>query len=584
MALASALAHPSTKYWQLKQCRLCGIPFDPHAEHPPPRLPRHCVKPHASSDPTDWQCPYCVVVHRENEEFPITLKGESLRHVVSNAEQRSRRVGVLSNQNLVGAPFTAVPEQKPILKEVMRVQRAVEWLMECPLLTLRVLQQRVLCASETYFKTFMGIPPYLKPVDAPPTPKSKDSMLGSDDDEGLPAASTAKEPEFIGPPQPLTFSKFMSDFLVVEYNKETEETILSLSHTHSDDALRFSSGALHNAVLATGRPMPVAPVSSTNLVYGPQEEALRMSAAGSKRGEAGFRKQTQATTTLSVDRDQPTMAEVMHWSNFFHKCFDEMKEGQCRDPIFLFAAILIACSHAGRYVLDNSSEALIEKEIERQCLQHPSTRCTTCSACARVREMIKEYWRYQLNRSSLLASPVCDEAKGIRFFLGTPAVVWWAVTFLQLYRTSTSTVWKKEEGGAQHGDTIRPGEVYTIRDWIAKQAEVDEKAFEAQRRIGSILIPSSCSTNAKAYRIGFTKENVARALSHISQWVDEKVQNGEALEVKALKELLKTEFPVMAYYTTYFDPPVTCRHTRRRQPKHWAFGKGVVIKDPAVCE
>lgn len=596
-ALAASLPHHSTKYWQLKQCRLCGIPFDPYAEHPsarPPRPPTLCVQAGTTLDPLQWRCPYCVVVHKENEEFPVTLKGESLRHVAgSNMESRARREGALSNPVLNGSAFSSQPEQKPLLKEVLRVQRAVEWLEGCPILTLRILQQRVLCASESLFKTFLGLPPYLKPIDAPPTPHS-DS--GSD-------ADTQKE-EFILPPQPLTFTKFMTDFLILEYGEEYSSSAhigrngSSFSHTHSiDSALKYNSTGMHNAVLATGRPAPVAPVTSTNLIYGSQDEAIHTSAISMKRhtprnGEGGSperaaaggtgRKYTQATTTLSAERDQNLMSEVMHWSNFFNKFFDENKEGQCRDPIFLFSAILLACANVGRKVLDNCTSAQIEREIEQQCLQHPSTHCTRCDACKELRERIKEYWRYQLRRLPQLYHDGYDAAEGIRFFLGTPVVVWWSATFLQLYRTTTNTVWKKEDVTTHHGDTLRPGEVYMIRDWIARQAEIDEKAFVAQRRVGSVLIPSSCSTNAKAYRIGFTKENVEAALKKISDWADESVMKGTPLEVRYLKELLRNEFPVMAYFITYFDPPVTCRHTRKRHPKNWVFSEGVVLRDPAV--
>eukprot|EP00796_Vickermania_ingenoplastis_P011833 gene11833-8142_t len=560
MSLSAKLPQLSTNYWQLKQCRHCGVPFDPYAEHPdkrPPLKPKKCVTPAAPQDPMEWKCPECVLVHQQHQEFPVTLKGENLRHIVSNMEQRSRREGALSNSILTGAPFSAVPEQRKMLKEVLRVQHAVEWLAECPLLTLRLLQQRVLCAAEPHFKAFLGVPAYLKPIDAPPTPKSDDG----DDDE--------KKEEFIAPPQPLTFSKFVSDFLVLEYGEEfaNASALMNRSHTHNsiDSAIRYNSAAAHNAVLSTGRPAPIAPVTSINLVYGPQDEALHTASVSGKRGGGSSRKYTQATT-CSTDRDQGMMSEVMHWSNFFHKFFDENKEGQCRDPIFLFCAILLACAVAGKNVLEGCSEAQIEREIDRQCLQHPSTQCTKCEACAEVRKRIKEYWRYKLYFADSCRNGEYDDALGVRFFLGTPAVVLWAVTFLQLYRTTTSTVWKKEEG-ASHGDTMRAGEVYMIRDWIRRQAKMDELGFVAQKKAGSILIPSSCSTNAKAYRIGFTKEN-----------------SGDQLEVKELKEMLKSEFPVMAYYVTFFEPPVTCRHTRKYHPKHWVPGRGIVLRDPAVCD
>lgn len=564
------LPHHSTKYWQLKQCCLCGIPFDEYAEHPSRRPPRktHCVAAGVSLDSGEWKCSQCVIVHRENEDFPVTLKGESLRHVVSSMDNRGRRDGPLRNPQLIGAPFSSSPEPKPLLKEVLRVQQAVDWLVKCPLITLRILQQRVLCASESHFKTMMGVPDYLQSPDEPPTSRID------------PETGEEKE-EFITQPQPLTFSKFITSFLLMEYASE-EKIPLSCSEGSRSSVMVGGNTAL----LCTGREAPIAPVTASNLVYGSQEEiflSTGMSGVSKRQSVMVSDKSSRKLTTATGELDQSVAVELMHWGNFFHTFFDETKEGQCRDPIFLFTAILVACATVGRDVLHNSSEAIIEREIERQCLQHPSTHCTRCAACATMRERLREYWRRVIQSTAQYRSS--DDVLSVRFFLGTPAVVLWVVTFLQLYRTTTTSVWKKGgDTAARTQDVLTPGEFSMVRDWIARQAVIDEKAFEAQRRIGSIVVPTSCSTNARSHRVGFTKQGVARSLERISHWVDCQVAAGQPLEVKALKEMFRDEFPVTAYYLTFFDPVVSCRHTRRNHPKHWVLGKGVVLTDPAVME
>lgn len=830
-----------------------------------------------------------------------------------------------SNENAASSANGGSPSfQRSLLHEIIRVQQAAEWLSACPLLTLRMLQQRVLLGLEDHLLNFLGTPWFMLPEKSSRSKKTRGSPSGShqttnshtiheEEDE---EEEEESEEEPILPPPPLTFSSFLSQFILIEYGKEMLQLHqslplqgseqeresqkrttrrrnrrsgsssrelgrrdppapasgplrLSLTGSHppphgsekeeakkktkkkklreessrrhsssrrrsctqrkdslappigglgeasrglplpivssvrssptsipstsmamgagispirkssalswtilSDCPVLAASHIAMNGLLKSGRPPPVAPPTASNLPYGPQEELLypggfsvnrqrgerpRMnpgnppSSVGASSGSRGRRRSSgvgsraqgsttgkekgaphhaaassghagmevggtttdvafpfptassaaarrpiskKRNSTLASDKEveHHLLSELMHWSQFFQQFFDTAHEGHCRDPMFLYAAILLACAAAGRRVLEGRTEAKLNREIARHCLQRPDTRTTHCVACPTLRDRIRLQWRRALShyRDVLYASlpprcattipastsssapfpsrvvggsgddltnetigsmaalrcqekeeeEACNMAVNIRFFLGTPTVVWWVVCFLQLYRTTSGGTdqnarkkaneapswWpgaeaRKKKNKTQSGDaaqkltfslrgappgfrsygssgkgesgrslgmsgmeekgfrdTVRPGEVFAICDWIIHQAVQEEQMLEMQQEMGSVLfLPTSSSTNAKAMRVGFTKAKVVASVEKIRRWANEQVRQGVALEVQDLLLLLRREFPVVAYYSTFFDPPVTCRHCVRYLPKRWVVGKGMVF-------
>lgn len=595
-SISNLLPHPSTNYWLLKQCQLCGVPFGQHSlpdtrETEPlngstlRELPQGgpCNSAETRKPSKKIQsitCPECILVQDQHHAFPINLKGESLRTVVNNVDvaRRGRREGSpLANNVLIGVPYNTQPETRRLLDEIRRIQSGIEWLEQCPILTLRVLQQRVLCASGDLIKSFLGVPKYMKPPDEIETPRSSEEEEGLTEEEKEEKASLN-----LLPPQPLLFSKFLSDFLLVQpppiVKEEADSDSGSSREGKKSTCSHFCEPSSPSSLLLSGRAAPVAPISNANLVYGPQEDILFPQTSEAKENGS------QKVPMLQIEsHHQPIMNELMHWSTFFHHFFDPKKEGQCTDPISLYVTILLACARAGRHVFNNSLESRMEKEIEAQCLRQARTHCTRCRACDKIRENIKAYWRYLFTRShaSTLGAQESERLSSIRFFVGVPAVVWWAVCFLQLHRTTAAGGWK-ENPAAAAVNVLPAGEAFAIRDWIASEAALDAKMMEAQKSVGSLVIPSSCATNAKVWRVGFTQDVVQAAVQRITDLINQHIEAGTPVEVQGLKSILKKEFPVVAYYTTFFAPPVTCHLSRKRMPKGWVMGKGVCIRDPAV--
>lgn len=471
-----------------------------------------------------------------------------------------------------------------------------------------------------------------------------------------------------------------------------------------------------NRFLSSGRPPRVATLSASDFPYGPQEELYYPStisvSANRHRGTVASTPRSPALSPSSsspspilptrskrkgasrrhIDRRGPSsplsrgrgraglggtsltgetakegkaeeeqllQSELMHWSLFFEQFFDPSHEGQCRDPLSLYAAILLACAAAGRRVLTGGTDAKLNRELAKHCLYRPDTHCSHCDACDTLRWNIRAHWRCTLlqyrdrlytaaSRScqnaeeeevEALSSPpgkvgmghactqcggmaaaapisgaaalsfpssvvvvrrekeeeeACNMAQGIRFFLGTPTIVWWAVCFFQLYRTSGGGAvpnpirtanappsWavaphsrgkngKKKSGAAGGGgtseekaprDTLRPGEVFTICDWITRQAEQEEEMLRLQESVGSVWLspPSHSAAHARDVRVGFTKDGVLCAVQKITHWARERVRAGLPLDVQDFLLLLRREFPIVAYYSTFFDSTATCR-------------------------
>ncbi|CAG9573222.1 hypothetical protein LMJF_20_1470 [Leishmania major strain Friedlin] len=491
---------------------------------------------------------------------------------------------------LTGPPFcgAAVHGERSVLAEARQVQEAVTWLRECPSRTLQQLQQRVLCTAEVLFTQLVGMPvaarqvlEHIAAACQPAAAKKKTSTGGGDGDED--DDEDALGPQYVLPPQPLTFSDFVSNFLL--------DSPAGASSTSR--ALPF------NLVLLSGRPQPVAPLTSLHLVYGLHviEEVLRRPGLSTSAPESAL----SPTVAAGLEDHQALLSEVVHWSAFFESVFDKARESLCRDPLNLYAAVLLACAERGAWELRNTADALAEEAVRMLKLSDAASgrRPNVCVACrteaahlaVSCRSYVKHTLRtvatpqhaasysHSLSGSSAKGSKSSASSRGTapvtRFFLATPAVVWWAAAFLRLYRlhtpvsaprrapavkgvSSTSTNLfgddaQKEAAAAPAAvDVVSSAEAYFIRDWIAQAARMDREGFIEQEDAGCLCIPLSCATHAPVAVLGFTQESVQAALDRMTAWVDAGVLANTPLRVDELLAALQDEYAVLPYYLSYF--------------------------------
>jgi hypothetical protein len=463
-----------------------------------------------------------------------------------------------NTQRLMETPFLG---ERSVLHEAQQVHDAVTWLRECPSSTLRQLQQRVLCATEALITQLVGMPAAARELLAlSRDPNEAESRAGNDNDvQSLEAVASA----YVTPPPSLTFTEFLCTFL-----RDTATT---------------PSPAAFYGVLISGRPQPAAPLSPLHLIYGLHivEDALR---------PAG----TPAATGLEAH--QALMSEVVHWASFFEHIFDKAHEGFCRDPLNFYVAVLLACAERGAWELHNTPEAIADEAVRRLRLDDGSSgrRPDICSACqmeaTHLAEKCRTYVRHTLQTMQYTDSDTASatsaakkshrrrspshqrggagrgRAARSRFFLATPAVVWWAAAFLRFYRLRTpvaattriTTSAAQAQASSVHlargsaEDTVSTAEVYFIRDWIAQAAKMDEDGFAAQEREGGFAVPLSCATNASVAVFRFTKESVVTALRRISVWADAGVAASVPLSVQDLLTFLQDDFPVVPYYFSFF--------------------------------
>ncbi|TPP49854.1 Myotubularin-like phosphatase domain family protein [Leishmania donovani] len=457
------------------------------------------------------------------------------KHTGAKVQGSRARVDRLTVPPFCGA---AVHGERSLLAEARQVQQAVTWLRECPSRTLQRLQQRVLCTAEVPFTQLIGMP--------------------------------------LAARQPLTFSDFVSNFLL-----DSPTGAASPSR-----ALPFS------LVLLSGRPQPVAPLTSLHLVYGLHvvEEVLRRPGLSTSAPESA----RLPTVAVGLEDHQALLSEVVHWSTFFESVFDRAREGLCRDPLNLYAAVLLACAERGARELRNTADALAEEAVRMLKLSDAASgrRPDVCVACrteaAHLADSCRSYVKRTVAAPQHAASHSGSSTKGrkssassrgtapvARFFLATPAVVWWAAAFLRLYRlrapvaaprrapavkrvSGTSTTLfgddaKKEAAAAPAAvDVVSSAEAYFIRDWIAQAARMDREGFIEQEDAGCLCIPLSCATHAPVAVLGFTQESVQAALDRMTAWVEAGVLANTPLRVDELLAALQDEYAVLPYYLSYF--------------------------------
>ncbi|KPA75217.1 hypothetical protein ABB37_08532 [Leptomonas pyrrhocoris] len=485
-------------------------------------------------------------------------------------------------QKLMQLPFSgsAVHGERTALNEAQQVHDAVAWLCECPGSTLRQLQQRVLCATETLFTNLVGMPAAARELlvlCADPNAEKEDVKESSA--QSLDAAEQAANP-YITSPLSLTFADFVGTFL--------------------RDAPIATGAASFYGVLLSGRPRPAAPLSSLHLVYGLHvvEDVLRPPATSPSASPSAAA--AAAPMATGLESHQALMSEVVHWAHFFESIFDKAREGLCRDPMNFYVAVLLACAERGAWDLHNTPDALAEEAVRRLRLDDGTSgrRPHICGACEAEATYLAERCRTYVSHtlrtvqhsikgeartpakgnSTFTAAASCGGGGGshrspprggaqTRFFLATPAVVWWAAAFLRLYRlrtpvaatkltavsgSSTTTDTNAQPARTSADDVVSCTEVYFIRDWIARVAKMDEDGFAAQEREGGFVIPLSCATKTPAAVFCFTPENVKAAVRHISEWADVGAATGAPLQVQELLSFLQDDFPVVPYYFSFF--------------------------------
>ncbi|KAG5506511.1 hypothetical protein JKF63_06014 [Porcisia hertigi] len=464
-------------------------------------------------------------------------------------------------------PFggTAVRGDRSLLAEAQQIQEAVMWLSECPSRTLQLLQQRVLCTTEALFKQLVGMPLTARKVLEHIAAESQSAVTDKAASTGDENDDDAVVPKYVLPPQPLTFSDFVGRFLR-DCPADTSQT----------------SGKLpFNFVLSSGRPQPVAPLTSLHLVYGLQvvEEVLRRPSFATSFPAP----EALPAAATGLEDHQALLSEVIHWSAFFESIFDQAREGLCRDPLNLYAAVLLACAERGAWELRNTADALAEEAVRRLQLNDAASgrRPEVCLACrteaALLANRCRSYVKHTL-RTIAAPQPAADRtcsttgrastakrgriAPITRFFLATPAVAWWAASFLRLYRLRTpvaaperASVVKEESSASTKtpDDVVSSAEAYFIRDWIAWAAKVDKAGLIVQENAGSLRIPLSCANNAPVAVIGFTQENVQAALDRMGMWVDSSVMANTPLRVDELLAALQNDYAVLPYYLSYFE-------------------------------
>ncbi|CAJ1988442.1 hypothetical protein conserved [Leishmania donovani] len=507
------------------------------------------------------------------------------KHTGAKLQGGRARVDRLTVPPFCGA---AVHGERSLLAEARQVQQAVTWLRECPSRTLQRLQQRVLCTAEVPFTQLIGMPlaarqvfEHIAAASQPAAAKKNASTGSSDGDED--DDEDAMGPQYVLPPQPLTFSDFVSNFLL-----DSPTGAASPSR-----ALPFS------LVLLSGRPQPVAPLTSLHLVYGLHvvEEVLRRPGLSTSAPESA----RLPTVAVGLEDHQALLSEVVHWSTFFESVFDRAREGLCRDPLNLYAAVLLACAERGAWELRNTADALAEEAVRMLKLSDAASgrRPDVCVACrteaAHLADSCRSYVKRTLRTvaapqhaashshshsgSSTKGRKSSASSRGTapvtRFFLATPAVVWWAAAFLRLYRlrapvvaprrapavkrvSGTSTTLfgddaKKEAAAAPAAvDVVSSAEAYFIRDWIAQAARMDREGFIEQEDAGCLCIPLSCATHAPVAVLGFTQESVQAALDRMTAWVEAGVLANTPLRVDELLAALQDEYAVLPYYLSYF--------------------------------
>ncbi|CBZ26717.1 hypothetical protein, unknown function [Leishmania mexicana MHOM/GT/2001/U1103] len=508
------------------------------------------------------------------------------KHTGAKVQGSRARVDRLTVPPFGGA---AVHGERSVLDEARQVQEAVTWLRECPSGTLQRLQQCVLCTAEVPFTQLVGMPMAARQVlehiaaASQPAAAKKNTITGDgdgdeDDDED------AMGPQYVLPPQPLTFSDFVTNFLV----------------DSPTDAASTSRALPFNHVLLSGRPQPVAPLTSLHLVYGLHvvEEVLRRPNLSASAPESAL----FPTVAVGLEDHQVLLSEVVHWSTFFESVFDKAREGLCRDPLNLYAAVLLACAERGAWELQNTADALAEEAVRMLKLSDAASgrRPDVCVACrteaAHLADSCRSYVKRTLRTiaapqhtasyshtprgsSSTKGSKSSASSRGTapvtRFFLATPAVVWWAAAFLRLYRLHTpvaaprrapavkgvrgpsTTLFgddpqKEAAGAAAAVDVVSSAEAYFIRDWIAQAARMDSEGFIEQEDAGSLCIPLNCATHAPVAVLGFTQESVQSALDRMTAWVDTGVLANTPLRVDELLAALQDEYAVLPYYLSYF--------------------------------
>ncbi|CBZ14648.1 hypothetical protein, unknown function [Leishmania braziliensis MHOM/BR/75/M2904] len=495
----------------------------------------------------------------------------STKRTAANAQGSRSHVDRLTAPPFSGA---AVHAERTILAEAQQTQEAVTWLRECPSRTLQLLQQRVLGSIEVLFTQLVGMPVAARQVlehvaaASKPTAPKKNAGTGDGDD--------AVGPQYVLPPQPLTFSEFISSFLL-----DSPAGAASTSR-----ALPFS------LVLLSGRPQSVVPLTSLHVVYGLHvvEEVLhRPSLSTSSSMSASL-----PTAATGLEDHQALLSEVVHWTTFFESVFDKAREGLCRDPLNLYAAVLLACAERGAWELHNTTDVLAKEAVRLLKLEGAASgrRPDVCAACrttaAHLANSCQSYVKHALrtvaapqhpanhvsSRSSAKGSKCSASSRGAapitRLFLATPAVVWWAAAFLRLYRlrtpiaaprrvpavkgmsgTSTMLLDSNAQTGAT-GDVVSSAEAYLIRDWIAQAAKMDREGFTVQEDAGCLCIPLSCATHTPVAVFGFTQENVQAALDRMTAWVDTGVATNTPLRVDELLAALQDEYAALPYYLSYF--------------------------------
>ncbi|GET88208.1 hypothetical protein, unknown function [Leishmania tarentolae] len=501
------------------------------------------------------------------------------KHAGANVQGSRTRVNRLTVPPFSGS---VVHGERSLLAEARQVQEAVTWLRECPSRTLQQLQQRVLCTVEDLFTQLVGMPVTAREVlehiatASPPTAaKRNTSDCDEDDDEN------AMAPQYVLPPQPLTFSDFVSNFLL-----DNSTGAASTSHV-----LPFS------LVLLSGRPKPVAPLTSLHLVYGLHvvEEVLRQPSLRTASSESA----PLPMTAGGLEDHQALLSEVVHWSTLFESVFDKAREGLCRDPLNLYAAVLLACAERGAWELHNTADALAEEAVRMLMLNDAASgrRPDVCVACrteaVHFADSCRRYVKHTLRciaatqhaashrhsnssaKGSKRSVPSRSTVPVTRFFLATPAVVWWVSAFLRLYRLrtpvaaprrapavkrarSTSTTLfdkdaqKEATSTGAAVDVVSSAEAYFIRDWIAQASSMDREGFIEQEDPGCLCIPLSCATHAPVAVFGFTLESVQAALERMTAWIDAGVLADTPLRVEELLTALQDEYAVLPYYLSYF--------------------------------
>ncbi|KAG5480064.1 hypothetical protein LSCM1_06489 [Leishmania martiniquensis] len=496
------------------------------------------------------------------------------KHTGANGQGSRALVDRLTVPPFSGA---SVHGERSILNEAQQVQEAVAWLRECPSRTLLLLQQRVLRTTETLFTRLVGMPAAARQVlahvaaESQPIAAQKDAGTGGDDDD---AGDGVVGLNYVLPPQPLTFSDFVSDFLL----------------DSPAGAASTSSALPCHLVLLSGRPPPVAPLTSLHVVYGLHvvEEVLRRPSLSTSRGPGA-----SPTAVVRLEDHQALLSEVVHWTTFFESIFDKATEGLCRDPLNFYVAVLLACAERGAWELHNTADALAEEAVRQLKLNDAANgrRPNVCAACrteaARLAASCRSYVKHTLRTvaaSPHAASRSCSRrsAKGAksaassrcsapvtRFFLATSAVVWWAAAFLRLYRLRTpvaapcrapavkrvsgtsATPLDGDAQAAPAGDVVSSAEAAFIRDWIAQAAVMDRDGFIEQEDAGSLCIPLSCATDAPVAVFGFTLESVQAALARMTAWVTAGVVADTPLRVDELLAALQDDYAVLPYYLSY---------------------------------